>query len=305
MILLWGLSGDGPMDAVHGELLRRKIPLLFVDQRQVMDITVALTVDGGVDGALQVGAAHTQLSDVHAVYLRPYDSRRLPLVEAAGSASLGWRHAISVDDALLCWAEICEALVVNRPGSMAANGSKPYQISQIAGAGFAVPDTLITTDSMSVLKFWQTHGSIVYKSISGIRSIVTRLEPAHMSRIADVSFCPTQFQAYVAGAEYRIHVVGDDIFTCSVQSSADDYRYPTAADEPVDIRSTTLPEETNAKVWDLVHGMGLQVAGVDLRRDADERWYCFEVNPSPAFNYYEAITGQPLTAAVADLLARG
>ena len=31
--------------------------------------------------------------------------------------------------------------------------------------------------------------------------------------------------------------------------------------------------------------------------------YCFEVNPSPAFSYYESQTGQPISCAVADYLS--
>jgi hypothetical protein len=32
-------------------------------------------------------------------------------------------------------------------------------------------------------------------------------------------------------------------------------------------------------------------------------WFCFEVNPSPAFLYYQQATGQPIATAVAGLLA--
>jgi hypothetical protein len=30
--------------------------------------------------------------------------------------------------------------------------------------------------------------------------------------------------------------------------------------------------------------------------------YCFEVNPSPGFSYYEANAGQPISTAVAEYL---
>ena len=49
--------------------------------------------------------------------------------------------------------------------------------------------------------------------------------------------------------------------------------------------------------------MNLPLAGIDLRRTPQGEWYCFEVNPSPAFTYYEQITGQPISQAVALLLA--
>jgi glutathione synthase/RimK-type ligase-like ATP-grasp enzyme len=50
-------------------------------------------------------------------------------------------------------------------------------------------------------------------------------------------------------------------------------------------------------------GLGLAFAGIDLKVTQDKRVYCFEVNPSPAFSYYEANTGQPIARAVAAYLA--
>src|ERR1700752_2476527 len=49
-------------------------------------------------------------------------------------------------------------------------------------------------------------------------------------------------------------------------------------------------------------GMGLSVSGIDLRHTPDDRWVCFKVNPSPAFVYYTAATGQPIGGAIARLL---
>lgn len=48
--------------------------------------------------------------------------------------------------------------------------------------------------------------------------------------------------------------------------------------------------------------MGLLLAGIALRRTPEGGWVCFEVNPSPGFSFYEEATGQPIAAAVADLL---
>jgi glutathione synthase/RimK-type ligase-like ATP-grasp enzyme len=51
--------------------------------------------------------------------------------------------------------------------------------------------------------------------------------------------------------------------------------------------------------------MDLVLAGIDLRLTPDGRWFCFEVNPSPAFNYYQSATGQPIAAALTRLLMQG
>ena len=45
--------------------------------------------------------------------------------------------------------------------------------------------------------------------------------------------------------------------------------------------------------------------GIDLKETPDGEYYCFEVNPSPGFLFYEQGTGQPISKALADLLHQG
>ena len=49
---------------------------------------------------------------------------------------------------------------------------------------------------------------------------------------------------------------------------------------------TVLPGSVARRCVRMVHGMGLHVGGVDLRRRPDGGWVCFEVNPSPAFTFF-------------------
>ena len=56
---------------------------------------------------------------------------------------------------------------------MASNGSKPYQAQVIVRYGFSCPDTLISTSPQEVLDFASRYRQVIYKSCSGIRSIVT------------------------------------------------------------------------------------------------------------------------------------
>jgi glutathione synthase/RimK-type ligase-like ATP-grasp enzyme len=90
------------------------------------------------------------------------------------------------------------------------------------------------------------------------------------------------------------------VFACTVISEADDYRYST---ERVEMHPCELPGEIAALCRSLAQSMQLPIAGLDLRQDPDGNWYCFEVNPSPGFTYFEKATGQPISAAVARLLA--
>jgi hypothetical protein len=305
MIVLWGLAQDRPLAAVHEALHRLGIPVAFLDQRQVLATGVELCVDATIRGTLRTPRETIDLEAVTAVYLRPYDWRRLPEIENAGPRSPAWRHAFDVEDALASWVELTPALVINRLTAMAATDSKPDQAAHIRACGFEVPETLITTDPIAAQEFWETHGTVIYKSISSVRSIVSRLTPEHVRRFGDLAWCPTQFQRYIPGHDYRVHVVGHDVFACEIASDADDYRYATQQGAAVAIRSYDLPQDTADRCRALAATMDLLVAGIDLRRTPDGPWYCFEVNPSPAFSYYQAATSQPIDEAIARLLGAG
>ncbi len=68
--------------------------------------------------------------------------------------------------------------------------------------------------------------------------------------------------------------------------------------------ATDIEGDLGEQLVRLAAGMGLLVAGIDLRVTPDDQWFCFEVNPSPGFTFYEDATGQPIAAAIADLLMR-
>ncbi len=301
-ILLWGLANDPPMAAVKEALDVLRAPYLFLDQREMAETRVTLTVGRTIAGFVECAATRLSLAEITAFYLRPYDTRRLPTVAEAGEDSQLWRHALQTDEILLAWADFADALVINRPSSSASNNSKPYQATLIEAFGFAVPDSLITTDADTVLTFRSHHRDVIYKSISGVRSIVARFTDSDKSRLADVAWCPTQFQEYVTGRDYRVHVIGDEVFACEVISEADDYRYASRGGMPVEIRRASLGSGVESRCRMLAAGLGLPVAGIDLRRTPSGRWYCFEVNPSPGFSYYEHATGQPLALSIARLL---
>jgi hypothetical protein len=290
--------------AVLRELDRLGATTRLIDQRDVLETEVELEVAADVKGFVRIGDQTVDLIDVTAFYVRPYDWQDLPVIASAGPNSSAWRHAASVHDVLSSWSEITPALVVNRLAASACNGSKPYQLQQIRQLGFRVPETIVTTDPKAAMDFWERHESVIYKSVSSVRSRVSRLKCEHLGRLADVTFCPTQFQRFIAGTDYRVHVVGNEVFACEVRSEADDYRYP--GQNQVEIEACRIPSDVEDRCRRMASAMRLSVAGIDLRRSSvDDDWYCFEVNPSPGFIYYENATGLPISAAIARLLAAG
>jgi glutathione synthase/RimK-type ligase-like ATP-grasp enzyme len=302
VIVLWGVGADGPLDAVRSALVRSRAHAVLLDQHALLEASLELSVDDGVRGTLAIGAERLSLEAVSAVYVRPYDTRRLPAMLRAGEGSDAWRRGALFEERLACWLELTGALVISRPSAMASNNSKPYQAELLRAAGFRVPETLVTTDAEAALEFVERYGDAIYKSVSGVRSIVSRVGEEQRGRLGDVSNCPTQFQEYVPGTDIRVHVVGDETFVCEIRSDADDYRYAHRQATPVDVRAGAVPAEIAERCVALSASLGLPVSGFDLRRTPSCEYYCFEVNPSPGFTFYEEATGQPIAGAIARLL---
>jgi hypothetical protein len=302
MIFVWSLPGDKQTTVVLAALARLGAPCFFFNQHEVLDAEIELEVGAALSGTLRVGKRTLALGEVTAAYLRPYETSRIPSVERAGVGSPQRRRAVELEDVLMSWSELTPAFVVNRLSDMAPNGSKPFQAAAIQAAGFKTPETLITTDPEAVRAFAKLHGALIYKSISGVRSIVSRLSAKHEERLAEIRWCPTQFQRQIAGQDYRVHVVGDELFVSRIVSSADDYRYASRQKAGLRIELGEVPQDVAERCRKMAHAMRLWVAGVDLRRTPDGDWYCFEVNPSPGFTYYQDACGFAMDEAIARLL---
>ena len=301
MILLWGVPTDPPIAAVERILRRERAPYSFLDQRAFLETEVVLRCNAAIAGTLRVAGDELELEHVTAVYARPYEFEHINETAGLGPQSPQIRYASALHTAMTLWLDLTPALVLNRPQEMALNYSKPYQASIIAQCGVAIPDTLLTTDPAAVQFFRQRHGSIIYKSVSAARSKVSQLTSADEQRLTSVTWCPTQFQQRITGTELRVHVIKDEVFACEIVSGADDYRYSALSGHSLDIRPYDLSPECAERCRALCAKMNFIIAGIDLRFE-NGAWYCFEVNPSPGFMYYQKSTGQPIDEAVARLL---
>jgi glutathione synthase/RimK-type ligase-like ATP-grasp enzyme len=289
VILLWGVPEDPPLAAVRHALDARCAPYVFIDQRAPDVPDYRFMFGSSLEGHI----GELDLAEVDAAYIRPFDYGMLPQHAEGVPALRRFAHHLTN------WFEVAPLLVVNRVSAQASNTSKLYQLRLIAENGFVAPASLATTDTEAVAAFRERYGSVVYKSLSSVRSIVSRLDDAHSGRLPDIQHCPTLFQQYIGGLDYRVHVVGDRVFAMLLSSDEDDYRYDHAAER----LAVELPDEIPRRCIGLSRALDLPVSGIDLRRGVDGRWYCFEVNPSPGFPYYEPDGESPIASAIADLLS--
>ena len=307
MILLCGIPSETPIVLVREQLERLAAHVVVFNQRNFDDTELEVEIAAGrVTGSLRVGGRGFALEDFGGVYVRVMDEQRLPELRGESRRSVARQRARSVHTALSQWIEIAPARVVNRARPQGSNVSKPYQAQLIQRQGFAIPETLVTNEPDLVRDFLSRHGRVVYKSISGTRSIVQLLAPADLARLDQIRWCPVQFQAYVPGTDVRVHVIGDDVFATAIHSDATDYRYAFRQElDAVRLEAIELPDELAERCVTLARVLQLPFAGIDLRLGPDGKATCFEVNPSPAFTFYELSTGQPIARALARYLLGG
>jgi hypothetical protein len=304
VILLCGIPSETPLRLVRNRLDACGGQYAVFNQRRFADCEIAFDVDQGtIKGDLKLGEQVHSLESFGAIYARLMDDRSLPELADEAPESPAARYCRGFHDALNHWMEISSALVVNRFVPMGSNSSKTYQAQIIRDHGFLTPETLVTSDPEQVREFHAKHGHVIYKSLSSVRSIVQRLEPADLDRLDRIRWCPTQFQAYVDGTNVRVHVVGDRVYPTAISTDATDYRYATRqAGKAAELREVKLSDELAQRCVDLSKSIGLVFAGIDLKVTPDDRIYCFEVNPSPAFSFYENLTDQAISEGVASCL---
>lgn len=305
MILVCGVPSEQPIKMVRNALDELRLPYLVFNQRRFAETHFAYEITNRrIQGSLAIGNLVVDLEDIRGVYTRLMDDRALPeLRNLAAGSSISVRCRL-LHDALFHWLEITDARVVNRAAAMGSNSSKPYQAQLIAQIGFSTPETLITNEPELARDFHAKHERVIYKSISSVRSIVQTLEPEDDHRLEQIRWCPTQFQAFVEGTNIRAHVVGERVFATAIETEATDYRYAHCQDSQVELRAVELDDDLSERCVRLAAALGLAFAGIDLKITPSDEVFCFEVNPSPGFSYFEANTGQPIAKAVAEYLAR-
>ena len=304
MILLCGIPSETPMEMVRAQLDELGLAYAVLNQRHFDEIPIDVEIaDGQVRGHLTLDRRTFSCRDVTGAYTRLMDWRVLPEIASAPRESGAEEQCKLWHDALSGWLGIAPMRVMNRAAAMASNQSKPYQAQLIQRAGLRAPETLVTNDPDEVRAFRAEHGRLIYKSISGVRSIVRMVDDEALERLHLVRWCPVQFQRFIAGTNVRVHVVSGRLFPTRITTDRVDYRYAHRDGGNATLEPYSLKDDVAEKCLALTASMGLELAGIDLLLTNDGETYCFEVNPSPAFSYFERETGQPIARAIAQALA--
>jgi len=309
MILFCGIPSEPPLQLAIEAAANLGAPYAVFNQREAhfSDLSFEV-VRGSVRGFICLNETVWPLENFTGVYARMMDWHALPENSATRYRRAPDPRTIEKSslfhEALGEWIELAKCRVLNKASAMGSNMSKPYQAQLIMKSGLRTPPTLVTNDPAAVRLFAHEHGRVIFKSTSSIRSIVSELTARELKNLDKVRCLPTQFQAFIQGTNIRVHVVGHDVFPTLIESEAVDYRYAGRDGQDVSMCATELPEKVRAQCVELSGQLNLPLCGIDLKRTPEGEYYCFEVNPSPAYSYYEHYTEQPIAGAIARYLAQ-
>jgi len=301
MILLCGIPSEDPIAKVNEALLKLGAQSVIFSQRQFADAQLEWSFVGRRPvGYLHLFNCSYVLEGFQGVYTRFMSETELPEMKQADDRTR--ERGQQLHESFYQWLEVADARVVNRHSTMFSNSSKPYQMQIIRRYGLKIPPTLVSNDLEKVKDFRRQHKRLIYKSISGVRSIVKEFEDEDEERLNLIHYCPVQFQALVDGFDVRVHVIGRQTIATKILTTGTDYRYAHRDGGETDLEPTNVPEAVADACVRLTAALGLHFSGIDLRFTDDGEAYCFEVNPMPGYSYYESNTGQPISSMLAEFL---
>jgi glutathione synthase/RimK-type ligase-like ATP-grasp enzyme len=305
MILVCGGLADSVTELVCARLTQLHYPFRLLDLARYPDRYRIKWCWSNSDptGTIACSDWNLDLDEITGVYVRFLGPEgRIPMDALDGED--GAAIQAESDAELMALIEDLPCPVVNRLSGGMSNNSKPYQALIIRDCGLRPPPTLVTNDPSAARAFYdEFHGDVIYKSISGVRSIVRRVGSTQLARLEMLRDGPAQLQAFIPGNNVRVHVVGDEIFAVKVNSEAVDYRYAHLDGLSVSMESVSLPPDIRHSCISVAANLDLLFAGIDLKVTPEGEWFCFEVNPCPGFLYYERHSGQPISSALAELLS--
>ncbi|MBH8565533.1 hypothetical protein I8748_25720 [Nostoc sp. CENA67] len=295
MIYAIGIDSDRTFRHFVRQTARRSVELQAINLREVIvsgDWRLALPDDGM--SWLSVGDKKYPLDPHGAYYCRIID---LSSVQSDMVAAMRWRSLLA---ALCVWLEHIPGVVINRPGGRTDNSSKPLHEYSLQSWGFNVPPSITSSDP-ELLATFASVGQTIVKPASGIRAD-SRLVEAEEFLDFHPSQGPVHLQRYVAGADVRAHVVGDQVHAEIINCPQIDYRrsYQQAKYSP-----WQLPESLTTQIIQATAAFGLQFAGWDFKVTEDNQYWCLEANPMPGYDGYDIRAEGKITDSLLALLQAG
>ncbi|MEI9913436.1 MAG: hypothetical protein WDN66_00240 [Candidatus Saccharibacteria bacterium] len=215
------------------------------------------------------------------------------------------------------WSLYPEDTWLNSPSRMQAASSKLMQLLVANQVGFSIPETVLSNSWESIgQKLFSDEGyrQIIVKMIRGVIVMdneakalpTTVLNEESVSKLKELATAfPGIYQPFIPKArEWRVTVVGDDVFPVAIYSDAsakDDWRIHQQT-EAIRFSAEELPEAEQAMCIEFLDKMQLGFGAFDFIETPEGEVVFLECNANGQYYWLENQLGIPVSSSIAKRL---
>jgi len=218
---------------------------------------------------------------------------------------------------LLGLMEGLECFKLARPSHYRRLDSKEEQLKVARRYGLLIPPTCISNDPQTIREFIEEVGyplvtkmqSAFSLRLEGKEKVVytNELKPEHLSGLDSIQYCPMIIQKQLEKAlELRVTIVGDTLFTFSVDSQQEDGARVDWRKEGGKLLQSwepyELPQEIEQALLGLMHELELQYGAIDLIYTPEGEYYFLEVNAAGEFFWLDRLCDHAISKRIAEVL---
>jgi hypothetical protein len=291
MIVAIGVDVDFTFAGFVDMALDEAVPLQTVNLRVAVEGDWQFEVPAHETATLNCAGISVKLRPDDSYYCRIMD---LSFPSCELTKAQRWQALIN---GLHAWLSFIPGRVVNRRQGGAHNGSKPLHETVLRELGFRVPES-ITSSDLDDLKQFVRVGPTVSKPVCGVRADAALCTEVDLEGFEPANG-PIHLQRLVAGADARVHVIGDSLVAQRVSTACLDYRRGGGIEE---MEIFELPRSLSTLLVEGTRALGLEFAGWDFKID-DGVYWCLEANPMPGYSPYDDRCGGAISRVLLHHLA--
>ena len=205
--------------------------------------------------------------------------------------------------------EIMDAKWLSKPYNIYRAENKLYQLKLAKEIGFTIPKTLVTNNKEKIKDFYyESNSRIVLKPFYSSKVFHNNkskflftniLKEEHLLNLEQFDLTPTIFQQYIEKEkEFRITVVGQNVFVASVNSQSNVKTKVDWRKDDLKFSKDILPPEIESKSIQMVKDLGLLFGAIDIIKGKDGEYYFLEINPNGQWVWIEVDTGLKISEAI-------
>lgn len=205
---------------------------------------------------------------------------------------------------------------MNHPQSVMMANLKTLQLSVASKIGFVIPETIISKNREVLTDFFiRMNGNVVTKAIhmgniayngnnQHVLLYTSKVSEESLNALQENSDIPVLLQEYISDKEeLRIVVVGEEVFSCSVNSDTESVDWRMSHEAVQNSFVINLPYHIKEKCKDLIKHFGLSFGVIDMvRNKSTNEYYFLEINQQGTWNWMEELLGLPIGDSIVNLL---